>query len=103
MANGTAHSLVSMWTPGVTASSEKNHISVQAIASSGAPDDWAARNGSPFATLSVVGCLPAAPGRKIHFTGTTVLRLKDGKIVEEIGPDDGVKALTQPGLIKTAA
>jgi hypothetical protein len=37
------------------------------------------------------------------FTGTTVLQLKDGKIVEEIGLDDGVAALTQLGLIKKAA
>jgi hypothetical protein len=37
------------------------------------------------------------------FTGTTVLRLKDGKILEEIGLDDGVEALTQLGLIKKAA
>jgi hypothetical protein len=28
-------------------------------------------------------------------------RLKDGKIVEEIGLDDGVKALQQLGLITT--
>jgi hypothetical protein len=26
--------------------------------------------------------------RKIHFTGATVLRLKDGEIAEEIGLDD---------------
>ena len=39
-------------------------------------------------------------GQKMHFTGTTVLRLKDGKIVEEIGLDDGVTALTQLGLMK---
>jgi len=37
----------------------------------------------------------------MHFTGTTVLRLKEGKIVEELGLDDGVSALTQLGLIKT--
>ncbi len=41
-----------------------------------------------------------ATGRKMHFTGTTVLRLKDGKIVEEIGLDDGVTALQQLGLIR---
>ncbi|MEX3979966.1 ester cyclase [Paraburkholderia sp. EG287A] len=48
----------------------------------------------------LAGSLPAASDRKMHFTGTTVLRLKDGKIVEEIGLDDGVTALTQLGLIK---
>ena len=50
----------------------------------------------------LVGSLPAATGRKMHFTGTTVLRLRDGKIVEEIGLDDGVTALTQLGLLKAA-
>jgi len=46
------------------------------------------------------GSLPAATGRKMHFTGTTVLRVKDGKIAEEIGLDDGVTALQQLGLIR---
>jgi predicted ester cyclase len=50
----------------------------------------------------LVGSLPAATGRKMRFTGTTVLRLKNGKIVEEIGLDDGVTALTQLGLMKAA-
>jgi predicted ester cyclase len=50
----------------------------------------------------LVGGLPAATGRKMHFTGTTVLKVIDGKIVEEIGLDDGVAALTQLGLIKAA-
>src|SRR6201988_4638148 len=50
----------------------------------------------------LAGSLPAASGRKMHFTGTTVLRLKDGRIAEEKGLDDGVTALTQLGLIKVA-
>ena len=48
----------------------------------------------------LVGSLPAASGRKMHFTGTTVLKVVDGKIVEEIGLDDGVTALTQLGLLR---
>ncbi|HEY4146042.1 ester cyclase [Pinirhizobacter sp.] len=51
----------------------------------------------------LIGSLPADTGRKMHFTGTTVLRLQNGKIVEEIGLDDGVTALTQLGLIRAAA
>jgi predicted ester cyclase len=47
----------------------------------------------------LMGSLPANSGRKMRFTGTTVLRLKDKKIVEEIGLDDGVTALTQLGLL----
>jgi predicted ester cyclase len=48
----------------------------------------------------LIGSLPAATGRRMQFTGTTVLRLKNGKIAEEIGLDDGVTALTQLGLIR---
>ncbi|MDT7812900.1 MAG: hypothetical protein QOJ42_2816, partial [Acidobacteriaceae bacterium] len=33
---------------------------------------------------------------------TTVLKLKNGKIVEEVGLDDGVTALQQLGLIVRA-
>ncbi|MFM0179438.1 ester cyclase [Paraburkholderia aspalathi] len=50
----------------------------------------------------LIGSLPAATGRKMRFTGTTVLRLNGGKIVEEIGLDDGVTALQQLGLLKAA-
>jgi predicted ester cyclase len=56
-------------------------------------------SGSAFSDF-LVGALPARTGRKMKFTGTTVLRLKDGKIVEEVGLDDGVTALTQLGLIR---
>jgi hypothetical protein len=38
----------------------------------------------------------------MHFTGTTVLKVVNGKIAEEIGLDDGMNALTQLGLIKAA-
>jgi predicted ester cyclase len=48
----------------------------------------------------LIGALPAATGRKMHFTGTTVLKVINGKIAEEIGLDDGVTPLTQLGLIK---
>ena len=50
----------------------------------------------------LIGSQPAATGRKMHFTGTTVLRLQDGKIAEEIGLDDGVTALQQLGLMRAA-
>jgi predicted ester cyclase len=48
----------------------------------------------------LVGYLPESTGRTMRFTGTTVLRIKNGKIVEEIGLDDGVSALQQLGLIQ---
>ena len=50
----------------------------------------------------LIGPLPAASGRKMRFTGTTVLRVVDGRIAEEAGLDDGVTALQQLGLLKAA-
>ena len=50
----------------------------------------------------LIGSLPAASGRKMRFTGTTVLRVENGMIAEEIGLDDGVTALQQLGLIRAA-
>lgn len=50
----------------------------------------------------LIGGLPAASGRKMQFTGTTVLRIENGRIAEEIGLDDGITALQQLGLIKAA-
>jgi predicted ester cyclase len=55
--------------------------------------------GSAFSDF-LVGSLPAATGRKMYFTGTTVLRIAGGKIAEEIGLDDGVTALQQLKLIQ---
>jgi predicted ester cyclase len=49
-----------------------------------------------------VGALPANTGRKMHFTGTTVFRVVNGKVTEEIGLDDGLTALMQLELVKAA-
>lgn len=46
-----------------------------------------------------VGSLPAGTGKNMEFTGTTVLKVENGLITEEIGLDDGVTALKQLGLI----
>ena len=51
----------------------------------------------------LIGSLPAATGRAMRFTGTTVLRIENGKIAEEIGLDDGVTALRQLGLMREVA
>ena len=50
----------------------------------------------------VVGGLNASTGKTMRFSGTTVLKVVDGRIIEEIGLDDGVAALTQLGLLKAA-
>ena len=54
--------------------------------------------GPAFADLPVGG-LPAQTGRAMRFTGTTVLKVENGLITEEIGLDDGVTALQHLGLI----
>jgi predicted ester cyclase len=49
-----------------------------------------------------MGALPAETGKTMRFTGTTILKVENGLITEEIGLDDGVKVLTQLGLIVAA-
>lgn len=56
------------------------------------------QTGSAFDDMPV-GALPAGTGKTMRFTGTTVLRLENGLITEEIGLDDGVTVLQQLGLI----
>jgi predicted ester cyclase len=48
----------------------------------------------------VMGALPEASGRKMRFTGMSVVRLEDGAITEETGLSDGVTALNQLGFIR---
>jgi predicted ester cyclase len=50
----------------------------------------------------LAGALPAGSGRRMRFSGVTVLRVENGKIAEEIGLDDGVAALQQLGLLRAA-
>src|SRR3954453_20354446 len=50
----------------------------------------------------LIGSLPAASGRTMRFTGTTVLRVENGKIAEEIGLDDGATALQQLEILRAA-
>lgn len=50
----------------------------------------------------VVGRWEGGSGRRMRFSGVTVLRLENGKIAEEIGLDDGVTALQQLGLLHPA-
>ena len=47
-------------------------------------------------------CSSRRDGTQMHFTGMTVLRLQNGKILEDRS-DDGVTALMQLGLLKAAA
>jgi predicted ester cyclase len=49
-----------------------------------------------------IGSVEAASGKTMRFTGTTVLKVQNGLIVEELGLDDGVAVLQQLGIIPTA-
>ena len=73
----------------------------------GGDDEWSRYTRSGGGTHTgpafddfLIGALPAASGRKMRFTGTTVIRVENGRIAEEIGLDDGVTALTQLGIIQ---
>ncbi len=62
-------------------------------------DGGGTHTGPAFKALPV-GSLPAKSGRKMKFTGTTVLKLKNGKIIEEIGEEGALTALQQLGLVQ---
>jgi hypothetical protein len=47
-----------------------------------------------------MGALPAASGRTMRCTGLGVIRLEDGRIIEEVGLVDSVTA-RQLGFIRT--
>lgn len=38
-------------------------------------------------------------GKVIHFSGTTIFTLKDGKIIEEVGEEGALTALQQLGIV----
>jgi steroid delta-isomerase-like uncharacterized protein len=57
--------------------------------------------GPAFSDLPV-GSLPPATGKKIHFAGTTVYRVENGKIAEELGQEQALTALQQLGLVPAA-
>jgi predicted ester cyclase len=55
--------------------------------------------GEPMTDLPLGGLPQANTGNTLRFTGTTVLKVENGMITEEIGLDDGVSVLEQLGLI----
>ena len=64
-------------------------------------DSGGTHTGPAFSDF-IQGSLPANTGRNMRFTGTTILKVVNGKIAEEIGLDDGVTALTQLGILLKA-
>jgi predicted ester cyclase len=55
--------------------------------------------GPAFCDLRI-GSIPAASGRKMKFAGTSVLRVEQGRIAEEVGQEDALTAMLQLGLIR---
>jgi predicted ester cyclase len=49
-----------------------------------------------------VGSLPDNTGKRIHFSGTTVYRIENGKVAEEIGQEQALNVLQQLGLVTPA-
>ena len=64
-------------------------------------DGGGTHSGPAFSDF-IQGSLPTNTGRKMRFTGTTILKVVNGKIAEETGLDDGVTALTQLGILRKA-
>lgn len=56
--------------------------------------------GMPLFNLPI-GSLPESnSGKEMRFSGTTIFKLKDGKIVDEIGEESALAAMQQLGLLK---
>ena len=56
--------------------------------------------GVAFDDLPVGQLATANTGKVIHFSGTTIFTLKDGKIIEEIGEEGALTALQQLGIVE---
>ncbi|MGH3436251.1 MAG: ester cyclase [Sciscionella sp.] len=55
--------------------------------------------GWPMTDLPLGGLPTPNTGKTMRFTGTTILKVENGLITEEVGLDDGVAVLRQLGLI----
>lgn len=53
----------------------------------------------PAFTDLAVGSLPANSGRRMHFTGVSVIRVANGRIAEELGEEGALSALQQLGIV----
>ncbi|GAB3294548.1 hypothetical protein GCM10027298_03390 [Epidermidibacterium keratini] len=58
--------------------------------------------GDPMTNFPLCGLPTANTGKTMRFTGTSVLKVENGRITEEVVLDDGVTVLRQLGLIDEA-
>jgi len=49
-----------------------------------------------------IAALPAGTGKRMWFTGISILKVENGLITEELGLDDGLTVVQQLGLIQPA-
>ncbi|PYI20354.1 SnoaL-domain-containing protein [Aspergillus violaceofuscus CBS 115571] len=56
-------------------------------------------SGRAFDDLAVGTLDQPNTGKQVHFSGTTIFTLKNGRIVEEIGEEQALTALQQLGLV----
>jgi steroid delta-isomerase-like uncharacterized protein len=63
-------------------------------------DGGGTHTGPAFSALPL-GSLPADSGKTMRFTGTTVFRIVDGKVEEEIGEEGALTALQNLGIVPT--
>lgn len=61
-------------------------------------DGGGTHTGPAFADLAI-GAITANTGKKIRFTGTTMFRMEKGKIMEEMGEEGALRALSQLGIV----
>lgn len=57
--------------------------------------------GPSFSDLPA-GNLDANSGKEMNFSGMSIFRIQNGKIISEIGEEDALKAALQLGLVKVA-
>lgn len=62
-------------------------------------DGGGTHTGPAFADFAVGKLDTANTGKTIRFTGTSVFRLEGGKIVEEIGEEGALRAVSQLGFV----
>jgi predicted ester cyclase len=59
--------------------------------------------GKALTELPHGGPIPAGSGRKVFFKGMSLLRFRDGKVIEDVGDEGAIDAHLQLGAVVTNA